>query len=128
MEIPLYYRLVKAEVDILQIIKKMGNVFMSCYFSVLILAICKQCRLVPASEATSSPSETREDIPPQIEKEKGDVCTSFAFSSSIAKEVVPYEVQQEEGEVLSVFETDESDLVIYYIFFFIITIIDRIWN
>ena len=90
----------------------MGNVLMSCYFSVLILAICKKCRLVLAAEAPSSPSETKDVLPP-IEKDKGDVCTSFASSPSVAKEDVPCEVQQAKAKVLSFVETDESDSVIY---------------
>ena len=45
-------------------IKKMGNVLMSCYFSVSILAICKKCRLVLASGVPSSPCETRRRCPP----------------------------------------------------------------
>ena len=85
---------------------------MSCYFSVLILAICKKCRLVLASEAPSSPSETKEDVLLPIAKEKRDVCTSFASSPSITKEDVPFKVQQ--AKVLSVVETDETDSVIYY--------------
>ena len=66
-------------------------------------------RLVLASEAPSSPSETKEDVPPPIEKDKGDVCTSFASSPSVAKEDVPCKVQQAKAKVLSVVETDESD-------------------
>ena len=50
---------------------------MSCYFSVLILANCKKCRLVLAS-VPSSPSQTKEDVPPPLAKEKRDVCTSLA--------------------------------------------------
>lgn len=92
----------------------MGNVLMSCYFSVLILAICKKCRLVLASGAPSSPCETKEDVPPPIAKEKRDVCTSFASSPSITKEDVPFKVQQAKAKVLSVVDTDETDSVIYY--------------
>ena len=92
----------------------MGNVLISCYFSVLILAICKKCRLVLASGAPSSPCETKEDVPPPIAKEKRDVCTSFASSPSITKEDVPFKVQQAKAKVLSVVETDETDSVIYY--------------
>ena len=95
-------------------IKKMGNVLMSCYFSVLILAICKKCRLVLASEAPSSPSETKEDVLSPIAKEKRDVCTSFASSPSITKEDVPFKVQQAKAKVLSAVETDETDSVICY--------------
>lgn len=91
---------------------------MSCYFSVLILAICKKCRLVLASEAPSSPSETKEDVPPPpppIEKDKGDVCTSFASSPSVAKEPgCPLQSPTSKGKgPVSVVETDESDSVIY---------------
>ena len=94
----------------------MGNVLMSCYFSVLILAICKKCRLVLASEAPSSPSETKEDVLSPIAKEKRDVCTSFASSPSITKEDVSFKVQQAKAKakVLSVVDTDETDSVIYY--------------
>ena len=94
----------------------MGNVLMSCYFSVLILAICKKCRLVLASGAPSSPCETKEDVPPPIAKEKRDVCTSFASSPSITKEDVSFKVQQAKAKakVLSVVDTDETDSVIYY--------------
>ena len=86
----------------------MGNVLMSCYFSVLILAICKKCRLVLASGTPSSPCETK-DVPPPIAKEKQDVCTSFASSPSISKEDVPFKVQQAKAKVLSVVDTDETD-------------------
>ena len=85
---------------------------MSCYFSVLILAICKKCRLVLASGAPSSPCETKEDVPPPIAKEKRDVCTSFASSPSITKEDVSFKVQRAKAKVLSVVETDETDSVI----------------
>ena len=67
-----------------------------------------------ASEAPSSPSETKEDVPLPIAKEKRDVCTSFASSTSISKEDVPFKVQQAKAKVLSVVETDETDSVIYY--------------
>ena len=84
-------------------IEKMGNVLMSCYFSVLILATCKKCRLVLSSGAPSSPCE--KDVPPPIAKEKWDVCTSSASSPSITKEDVPFKVQQAKAKVLSVIDT-----------------------
>ena len=87
---------------------------MSCYFSVLILAICKKCRLVLKSGAPSSPCKTKEDVPHPIEKEKRDVCTSFASSPSTTKEDVPFKVQQAKANVFSVVDTDETDSVIYY--------------
>ena len=54
-------------------IKKMGNVLMSCYFSVLILGI---------SGAPSSPCETKEDVPLQSQKRNE---TSAHFQSPTSK-------------------------------------------
>ena len=80
---------------------------MSCYFSVLILANCKKCRLVLAS-VPSSPSQTKEDVPPPLAKEKRDVCTSLAETYqnasswetrrqvlSIMADLTPYSVLQQ---------------------------------
>ena len=92
-------------------IEKMGNVLMSCYFSVLILATCKKCWLVLSSGAPSSPCE--KDVPPPIAKEKWDVCTSSASSLSITKEDVPFNKQRQRSCQLLT-HTDEIDSVIYY--------------
>ena len=81
----------------------MGNVLMSCYFSVLILAICKKCRLVLASEAPSSPSETKEDVPPpplQSKKIKETSAHHLLHHRPLQKsQDVPCKVQQAKAKV-----------------------------
>ena len=70
MEIPPYY-LTKAEMDILQILsqnKEDGKCTHSCYFSVLILAICKKCLLVLASEAHLYPRLKEKKMSPSNRK------------------------------------------------------------
>ena len=107
-------------------IKKMGNVLMSCYFSVLILAICKKCRLVLASGAPSSPCETKEDVPPPIAKEKRDVCTSFASSPSVTKRGCPFQSPTIKQRQRSCQLLTLTKLTRWYII--IIRIRARIWN
>ena len=63
-------------------IKKMGNVLMSCYFSVLILAICKKCRLVLASGHLHPRVKQKKMSPLQSQKRNE---TSAHFQSPISK-------------------------------------------
>ena len=97
-------------------IKKMGNVLMSCYFSVLILAICKKCRLVLASGAPSSPCETKEDASPLQSQERNETSAHHLLHHRPLQKRMSLSKsnKQRQRSCQLLTHTDEIDSVIYY--------------